>query len=567
MKIKTKLPLFTGSTALISIVIIAAFSILTFNKKSNENIERYRKEESERVRKSLKDMVNLSYSMIEQSYNNSKSEKIREKYGFELIDSSETVIKMIAVNVLKITLQNLRLIKFGDAGSFWINQLDKPYKIILHSKYPQFEGFGHVFYIGNTDVNIYEKFSEICKTNNEGFLEYSIESIDKKSKNQIITYVRYFEPLGWVIGSEHEINYLNKELSSKLAEAKQDIRNQLSIISIIVLIMIIFTLVVLRFLTLHITLPISLIKDQLFELSKGKAIEKLALKRTDEIGEIKKSVDELIDGLRHYSHFALEIGKGHLDIPFSALSDEDNLGNALLDMQKSLKAALEKEEKRKLENAKRTWATEGQAKFGEILREYGKNAEELALNIITNLVQYLNANQGGLFIYNDDDSSDLHLELVASIAYDRRKYLKKKIMVGDGIVGSCAIEKETVYMTRIPEEYLQIKSGLGTANPTCLLVVPLKLEDDIFGVMELASFTELETYQIEFVEKISQSIASSLFAVKMNQRTSKLLEEFRLQAEEKAAQEIEMLQNIEELRKLREKVKELETENSHFGLL
>ena len=103
---------------------------------------------------------------------------------------------------------------------------------------------------------------------------------------------------------------------------------------------------------------------------------------------------------------------------------------------------------------------------------------------------------------------------------------------------------------------MQIRSGLGTANPSCLLVVPLKTENKVIGVIEVASFNMLEKHEIEFIEKVSENISSSLFTSKANRKTQQLLEMFRKQAEEKAAQEAEMRQNLEELEILRKKLKE-----------
>ncbi len=567
MKLKTKLPLFTSFTALISIVSIAAFSIYNFRQKTIENIEAYRIEQTEQTKIQLKDIVNISYRMIEQSYYNSKSENIKQKYGLEVNDTSEVAIKMIAVNVLKITVENIRVLRYGTDGYIWINDINPPYRVIMHAIKPELEGTGHVFYIENSDKNVYEAFADICNNRGEGFLKYDFYKASSKERLPKLSYIKLFEPLGWVIGTGVYIDYIDKVVAKKTLELKDQINMMIMNLLLIGLFLITITSAILYLLSSTITSAIHKIRDQLYDLAKGRMVEKMNLNRKDEIGEIEKSLNALIEGLSTYSTFAIQIGKGNFDIQFRTLSKEDKLGNSLIEMRNSLQKAKIEEEVRKEENAKRAWATEGQAKFGEILRVYGKDEKELAYNIISNLIRYLGANQGGLFTYNDDNPKDLHLELIASFAYDRRKYFQKKVKVGDGLIGACAIEKEVIYMTRIPEDYILIRSGIGGASPTSLLIVPLKLKEDIFGVIEIASFNTLEPYHIDFIEKITESIASSLFAVKMNQRTSRLLEEFKIQAEEKAAQEIEMLQNIEEIRLLREKVKSLESESTMFGLL
>jgi PAS domain-containing protein len=165
---------------------------------------------------------------------------------------------------------------------------------------------------------------------------------------------------------------------------------------------------------------------------------------------------------------------------------------------------------------------------------------------------------------NEDNTDEERvLNLVSTYAYDRKKHLEKQIKLGEGLVGTCAIEGESIYITDIPDNYINITSGLGGSNPKSLLLVPLKTDDELTGVIEIASFNELEKYQIDFVEKIAKTIAVSIITVKINERTAYLLEQTRQQAEEMQAQEEEMRQNLEELQATQEeadrKAKEMES--------
>lgn len=332
----------------------------------------------------------------------------------------------------------------------------------------------------------------------------------------------------------------------------------------IFIILLILIVLILRF-SRTIVLPINQLRQYIQALSRGELpADSIKLKNHDEIYQMAQAVNDLIQGLKKTSRFASAIGKGEFNTEFTPLSEKDALGNALLEMRNSLKTAKEEEQKRKEEDAKRSWATEGIAKFSDIVRQSTENITDLGYNIISNLVDYVNANQGGIFIYNDEDKENIHLELIASYAYNRRKYLDRKVLPGEGLVGTCALEKKTIHLKKIPKEYIEITSGLGQSVPRSLLIVPLKMENKILGIIEIASFNEFEKYQIRFVEEIAEDIAVTLSSAKINEQTNALLNKFRKQSEEMAAQEEEMRQNLEELQATQEAAAQKEAEMSNI---
>jgi methyl-accepting chemotaxis protein/GAF domain-containing protein len=302
-------------------------------------------------------------------------------------------------------------------------------------------------------------------------------------------------------------------------------------------------------LTNNIVQPINYINKVISQLGKGELPEDKKTKfRRDEIGQIAASVDNLIKGLRSTSQFAENIGKGLYDAEFSPLSENDVLGNALIEMRNNLKKVDE-------EDFVRNWTSEGLTTFADILRKNNDDINRLADAIISELIKKLKANQGGLFIVTKDESTgEEYLKLEACYAWDKKKYLEQKIYLGDGLTGQAWQEQATIYLTEVPNDYITITSGLGKTNPRSILIVPLKANDEVFGVVEIASISELEKYKIEFVERVGESIASTIATAKNTEQTAKLLEESKMLTEQMKAQEEEMIQNMEELRATQEEM-------------
>lgn len=361
-----------------------------------------------------------------------------------------------------------------------------------------------------------------------------------------------------------QLGLLIEKHEAKVSDARQQMEDSFLNLENFIIVsgvfLIVISIIIALVLAQLIIKPIKKIKEVLILMGSGIMPSKQIKERNDEIGEMAAALNTLIRGLKETTDFSIEIGKRNFDSPFVPLSEEDDLGNALLEMRTNLKHATEEEARRKKEDDQRNWAAQGIAKFSDLLRQNNDNIEKLSLDVISNLVKYCDANQGGLFIVNDDDENNQFIEMTAAYAYNRKKFLEKRIEMGVGLIGRAVQESETIFMTDIPDNYITITSGLGDDNPKSIIIVPLVVNDKVYGVIEMASFKIFEKYQIEFIEKIGENIASTLSSVKVNIRTSELLERTRQQAEEMRAQEEEMRQNMEELQATQEESARREAE-------
>ncbi len=344
---------------------------------------------------------------------------------------------------------------------------------------------------------------------------------------------------------------MNIELTQLFTQEASESKKAFAML--IVLLMVNISVVSFAFFFLRETLkPLEPLKEHISILADGLVPPSINIDRQDEIGQMATALNALSGNLGSATEFAKNVGEGKLETQVQVFNGKGDLSQSLYAMRNNLKKVAE-------EDKKRNWATEGLAQFSEILRA-NTDLKALGQSIISNLVKYTESNQASLFIVEEADSKDISLQLSACYAFSRNKFLEKKILPGEGLVGQAYLERETIFLKAVPKNYISITSGLGEASPTSVLIVPLKVNEEITGMIEIASFKEYMPHEILFVEKLAESIASTIVGVKVNERTQRLLEASQQQAEELKAQEEEMRQNMEELSATQEEMGRKEQE-------
>lgn len=256
-------------------------------------------------------------------------------------------------------------------------------------------------------------------------------------------------------------------------------------------------------------------------------------------------VNNSIKNFQTASDFIYNISEGNYKVEWNGLNEdnafqnETNVAGRLIKMRDKL-ILLKKEEEQRL------WINEGLNKFSELVRNHQQNLEVLSNEVVQFLTKYLKSQQGALFVLQDEKEEDSFLELTSCYAYDRKKFIDKKITIGEGLLGQTFLEGESVFMTDIPKNYITINSGLGQAMPNCLAIIPMKYNQKVEAIIELASFYVFEKHQIEFIEKAGEFVASAILNAKTTVKMKALLEATLNQTEQLQAAEEEMRQNMEE---------------------
>lgn len=262
--------------------------------------------------------------------------------------------------------------------------------------------------------------------------------------------------------------------------------------------------------------------------------------------------DTSIRNVKKASSFITQMADGNYEVDWEDLNTENQLLNKttlagkLLQLRDKLKQV-------KQEDEKRNWVNEGLTAFSEIIRTHQQDKKALANHSVIYIANYLKAQQAGLFILEGEDN-DAHLELAACYAFNRKKFLTKRINIGEGLIGQTYLEGEVVQLKVIPSGYTHITSGLGEATPRYLVIVPFKYETHIPAIIEVSSFNDLEEHHLQFLKKAGEYLASAIVNSQNTSRMKVLLENASYNEKQMRQREEELRQNMEELQATQEQL-------------
>jgi signal transduction histidine kinase/DNA-binding response OmpR family regulator/HAMP domain-containing protein len=174
--------------------------------------------------------------------------------------------------------------------------------------------------------------------------------------------------------------------------------------------------------------------------------------------------------------------------------------------------------------------------------------------IMSELTPVVSAQHGAFFLAEAVADDEIEYRLIASYGYKARKSVSNRFKPGEALVGQAALEKKPILITEAPADYIRITSGLGEAVPANLIVLPVLFEDQVLGVIELASFRPFSDVHQTFLDQLMETIGVTVNTIIANMRTEELLEqsqrltqELQLQSEELQSQQEELKRSNAEL--------------------
>jgi signal transduction histidine kinase/HAMP domain-containing protein/ActR/RegA family two-component response regulator len=256
-------------------------------------------------------------------------------------------------------------------------------------------------------------------------------------------------------------------------------------------------------------------------VANGELSRKITVPARGEIRELKATVNGMVDQLRAFTAEVIRVtrevgaqGKlgGQANVPGMAGSWKDltdSINEMIVDLRESTQA-----------NEEQDWLNTNLARMSGLLQGR-RSLEETGRIVLDELAPQVNAQYAALFV-GDADS----MRRVSTYGHPGEG-AAERFRPGEGLVGQCAQQKRIIAVDELPRDYVRIRSGIGDAPPSSLMVVPVLFEGEVKGVIELGSLSRFKPVHRVLLEKVAEGIGVVLNTIATTSRTEHLLEELK----------------------------------------
>jgi HAMP domain-containing protein/CheY-like chemotaxis protein/signal transduction histidine kinase len=260
----------------------------------------------------------------------------------------------------------------------------------------------------------------------------------------------------------------------------------------------------------------------------------------DLTGNVNLLAANLTNQVRAIAEVATAVTKGDLtrSIQVEARGEVAELKDNINTMIDNLRATTDR-------NQEQDWLKTNLAKFTRMLQGQ-RDLVAVGKLLLSELAPLVNAQQGSVYQMAGEvaDAAPV-LSLLAGYAIGDDQ--PKRIEVGQGLVGQCALEQQRILITKVPRHYTKIHSSLGGARPRNIVVLPVLFEGETKAVIELSSLQPFTPTHLTFLEQLTQSIGVVLNTIEATMRTENLLQQSQQLTLELQTRQTELQQTNEEL--------------------
>ncbi|GIV43734.1 MAG: hypothetical protein KatS3mg035_0857 [Bacteroidia bacterium] len=437
-----------------------------------------------------------------------EEEKLKVQKNIHILT---TAIQKLHIGAIRsqITTENLQL-----SFPFWDKDLSE-LKIILQNQSQNWTPNDKEIlknFVQNLE-KYEENFTEVSKMMEDYYLKQDKSKLQASQKIVFYKLQNYYEQT--ILWLDKLASSRNKVLKTKFDNylEKTFLFNVYLASGVIVLGLII--LFMSSYLVRTVSKPIIEIHNYSQQLATGESPPKLEIEHDNILGSIGQNLSIVAERLQKIQHFANAIVH-QKNLALSEIPTEDKFFKILYELKEKIQYSQN-------QNELKNWALRGHLLFSELLRK-SHTLESLSDEFIIQLCRYVKTQQAALFIV-DAESTIPKLVLSSTYAQNASPAFHDTFYFGEGLVGQVAISLETIYLTNVPDDYINMNIGETSLKPACLMIVPLISNDNLYGVLEIASLKLLYPEEQEFIKIISSNFASVVSNIYNHKKTLKLLEQ------------------------------------------
>jgi HAMP domain-containing protein/CheY-like chemotaxis protein len=279
----------------------------------------------------------------------------------------------------------------------------------------------------------------------------------------------------------------------------------------------------------------------------------------DLTGNVNLLADNLTNQVRAIAEVATAVTQGDLtrSIQVEARGEVAELKDNINTMINNLRLTTER-------NTEEDWLKTNLARFTGMLQGQ-RDLTTVGKTLLSELAPLVNAHQA--VIYQMETEDEKKLVLLSAYAGDSDGHLRR-VELGEGLVGQCAIEKRRILIRDLEDSKVTIRSGLFEAVPRNVIVLPVLFEDRVKAVIELASLGVFTASHLAFLEQLTAGIGIVLNSIEATMQTEGLLKQSQQLATELQTQQKELQQKNEQLaqkaQQLAEQNAEVERKNQEI---
>jgi signal transduction histidine kinase/HAMP domain-containing protein/CheY-like chemotaxis protein len=189
-------------------------------------------------------------------------------------------------------------------------------------------------------------------------------------------------------------------------------------------------------------------------------------------------------------------------------------------------------------NEEQDWLNTNLARISGLMQ--GHRDLRVVATLIMNELTPLVGAQHGTFFLTEHGEGQPRLRLIGGYGREEVGTRPREFALGQSLIGQAARTKKPIVVDETPPDYVKVSSSLGSAAPVSLIVLSIVFEDQVLGVIELASFTRFTAVQRDFLEQLMEMIGVNVNTIIANARTDALLEESQRLAQELQARSEEL---------------------------